>query len=60
MLGRFFHVGDAGVELDRLLARDVPARVVAQIDDSVNLMADKPPADEDEERGRPRPTKPTG
>ena len=49
LVGRLFHVGDAGVELDRLLTRAVPAQVVAQIDDSVNLLARKPPAEEDED-----------
>ena len=43
LVGRLFHVGDAGVELDRLLTRSVPAQMVAQIDDSVNLLAKKPP-----------------
>ena len=46
LVGRLFHVGDAGVELDRLLTRSVPAQVVAQIDDSVNLLAKKPPPEE--------------
>ena len=49
LVGRLFHVGDAGVELDRLLTRSVPAQVVAQIDDSVNLLARKPPPVDDEE-----------
>jgi serine/threonine-protein kinase len=53
IVGRFFHVGDSGVELDRLLARNVPARVVARIDDSVNILARKPPADEDDEPAAP-------
>src|SRR5208283_6158755 len=37
LVGRLFHLGDAGPTLDRLLTRAVPAQVVAQIDDSVNL-----------------------
>jgi serine/threonine-protein kinase len=49
VVGRIFHLGDAGVELDRLLQRTVPSRVVAQIDDSVTLLAKKPPVDEEEE-----------
>ncbi|QEH38674.1 Serine/threonine-protein kinase PrkC [Aquisphaera giovannonii] len=51
LVGKLLHVGDAGFRLDRLLERSVPARVVAQIDDSVNLLARKPPpaVDEDEE-----------
>ena len=32
-------LGDAGVELDRLLTRAVPAQVVAQIDDSVTQLS---------------------
>ena len=55
LVGRLFHVGDAGVELDRLLTRSVPAQVVAQIDDSVNLLARKPPPEEDEEDEEPAP-----
>ena len=49
VVGRLLHLGDAGVELDRLLTRAVPAQVVAQIDDSVNLLVRKPPIDEDED-----------
>jgi serine/threonine-protein kinase len=49
LIGRLFHLGDAGPELDRLLARDVPARVVAQIDDSVDLLAKKPPTEEEDD-----------
>ena len=60
LVGRLFHLGDAGVELDRLLTRSVPAQVVAQIDDSVNLLAKKPPAEDEEEpeeaAGTTRPT----
>jgi serine/threonine-protein kinase len=53
LVGRFFHLGDAGPSLDRLLTRDVPARVVAQIDDSVNLLAAKPPLDEEDVQHAP-------
>jgi serine/threonine-protein kinase len=54
LFGRIFHVGDAGLELDRLLARSVPAQVVASIDDSVKLLDRKPPPeDEDEEEAPP-------
>lgn len=49
VVGRVLHMDDAGVKLDRLFTRAVPAQVVAQIDDSVNLMAKKPAADEDDE-----------
>jgi serine/threonine-protein kinase len=48
LLARILRTGDAGVELDRLLARSVSPQVVAQIDDSVNLLARKPPPDEEE------------
>jgi serine/threonine-protein kinase len=53
LVGRLFHLGDAGLELDRLLARSVPARVVASIDDSVNFLAGKPPVEDDEDDGAP-------
>ena len=49
LVGRLFHLGDAGPTLDRLLTRAVPAQVVAQIDDSVNLLAKKPPLDEQDD-----------
>ena len=60
LVGRLFHLGDAGPTLDRLLTRAVPAQVVAQIDDSVNLLAKKPPLDEQDD-DEPAPlTRPTG
>jgi eukaryotic-like serine/threonine-protein kinase len=40
LCGRILHIPDAGVELDRALARNVPAPLVAQLDDSFELMAD--------------------
>src|SRR5208337_672606 len=43
----------AGPTLDRLLTRAVPAQVVAQIDDSVNLLAKKPPLDEQDDEAAP-------
>jgi serine/threonine-protein kinase len=49
LVGKLLHRGDAGVELDRLLTRAVPAQVLAQIDDSVNLMVKKPPPEEDDQ-----------
>jgi serine/threonine-protein kinase len=49
LVGKLFHLGDAGPTLDRLLTRTVPAQVVAQIDDSVNLLAKKPPLDEQDD-----------
>ncbi len=52
LVGKVLHIGDAGSQLDRLLERSVPARVVAQIDDSVNLLARKPrDVEEDEDVG---------
>ncbi len=53
LVGRLFHLGDAGLALDRLLTRAVPAQVVAQIDDSVNLLAAKPPLDEEDAEPAP-------
>jgi serine/threonine-protein kinase len=53
VVGRILHLGDAGVDLDRLLKRSVPARVVAQIDDSVNLLAKEPPDEESEDQEPP-------
>jgi serine/threonine-protein kinase len=38
--GRILHVKDAGVELDRALDKNIPAPMVAQLDDSFELMAD--------------------
>jgi serine/threonine-protein kinase len=50
LCARVFHLPGAGLELDRILNRDVPARVVAQLDDSVNLMVPRPPLEEEEEK----------
>jgi len=49
LVGRLFHLGDAGPTLDRLLTRNVPAQVVAKIDDSVNLLAKKPLLEEQDD-----------
>jgi len=46
--GRFLHLPDAGVSLDRALDRAVPAPLVAQLDDSLNLMVDNPKLDDEE------------
>jgi serine/threonine-protein kinase len=48
VVGKILHIGDAGTELDRLLARSVSAQVVAQIDDSVNELARRPPRSEED------------
>lgn len=53
LIGRFLHLGDAGPKLDLLLSRKVPAQVVAQIDDSVNLLAKKPSLYEDDDNDVP-------
>ncbi len=43
--GGLLHLPDAGVVLDRALDRAVPAPLVAQLDDSLNLMIDNPKLD---------------
>ncbi|HKM54389.1 MAG TPA: hypothetical protein VJY33_13340, partial [Isosphaeraceae bacterium] len=47
--GRLFPGIDAGRTLDRLLSRTVPAQVVAQIDDSVNLLAKLSPVESEDD-----------
>jgi serine/threonine-protein kinase len=47
--GRLFPAGDAGRTLDRLLSSSVSAQVVAQIDDSVNLLAKIRPVESEED-----------
>jgi serine/threonine-protein kinase len=42
LCARILHVPDAGVELDRALSRNVPAPLVAQLDDSLDLMVESP------------------
>ncbi|MFO0889263.1 MAG: serine/threonine-protein kinase [Isosphaeraceae bacterium] len=54
IVGTLFRAGDAGVELDRLLRRTVPAQVVAQIDASAGLLDRRPPED-DEDDAEPAP-----
>jgi len=46
--GRLLHLPDAGVVLDRELDRAVPAPLVAQLDDSWNLMVENPKLDDEE------------
>ena len=46
--GRLLHVPDAGVVLDRALNRSVPAPLVAQLDDSLDLLVENPQLDDDE------------
>jgi serine/threonine protein kinase len=42
------HVPDAGVALDRVLDRVVPAALVAQLDDSLDLLVDNPRLDDEQ------------
>jgi serine/threonine-protein kinase len=45
--GGLLHLPDAGVALDRELDRAVPAPLVAQLDDSLDLMIENPKLDDD-------------
>jgi len=46
--GGILHLPDAGVVLDRALDRAVPAPLVAQLDDSLNLMIENPKLDDED------------
>jgi serine/threonine-protein kinase len=46
--GGLLHLPDAGVVLDRALDRAVPAPLVAQLDDSLDLMIENPKLDDEE------------
>ena len=46
--GKILHVADAGVQLDRAIDRVVPAPLVAELEDSLNLMVENPQLDDDE------------
>ena len=46
--GRFLHLPDAGVVLDRVIDRVVPAPLVAELDESMNLLTENPRLDDDE------------
>jgi serine/threonine-protein kinase len=46
--GRLLHLPDAGLVLDRALDRAVPAPLVAQLDDSLELMIENPRLDDEE------------
>jgi serine/threonine-protein kinase len=48
LCGRLLHVPDAGVVLDRALDRAVPAPLVAQLDDSLDLLIENPLLDDEE------------
>jgi serine/threonine-protein kinase len=48
LCGRILHVPDAGVALDKELSRAVPAPLVAQLDDSLNLLVENPQLDDEE------------
>jgi len=46
--GRLLRVPDAGIVLDRALVRSVPAPLVAQLDDSLDLLVENPKLEDDE------------
>jgi serine/threonine-protein kinase len=46
--GRMLHLPDAGVVLDRALSKAVPAPLVAQLDDSLDLLVESPRLDDEE------------
>jgi serine/threonine-protein kinase len=46
--GRFLHLPDAGVALDRVIDRVVPAPLVAELDESMNLLIEDPRLDDDQ------------
>ncbi len=48
LCARVLHVPDAGVQLDLALHRNVPAPLVAQLDDSLDLMVDSPRLEDEE------------
>jgi serine/threonine-protein kinase len=48
LCGQLLHVPDAGVALDKELGRAVPAPLVAQLDDSLNLLVENPQLDDEE------------
>jgi serine/threonine-protein kinase len=48
LCGRILHVPDAGVALDKELSRAVPAPLVAQLDDSLNLLVENPLLEEED------------
>ncbi len=47
LCGRILHVPDAGVVLDRAIDRVVPAPLIAELDDSLNLLAEDPRLDDE-------------
>jgi eukaryotic-like serine/threonine-protein kinase len=46
--GRLLHLPDAGIVLDRALVRSVPAPLIAQLDDSMDLLDENPRLDDDD------------
>jgi eukaryotic-like serine/threonine-protein kinase len=46
--GRFLHLPDAGVALDRVIERVVPAPLVAELDESMILLGEDPRLDDDQ------------
>ena len=49
LCARILHVPDAGVVLDRAMVRSVPAPLVAQLDDSLDLLVESPRLDDEED-----------
>ncbi len=47
--GGMLHLPDAGVVLDRAIERVVPAPLAAQLEESLNLMFDNPPLDDEDD-----------
>jgi eukaryotic-like serine/threonine-protein kinase len=47
--GKILHVAGAGVKLDRAIDRVVPAPLVAELDESLNLMVEHTPLDDDDD-----------
>ena len=46
--GRFLHLPDAGVALDRVIEKVVPAPLVAELDQSMNLLTEDPRLDDEQ------------
>jgi serine/threonine-protein kinase len=48
LCGRILHMPDAGVVLDRAIDRVVPAPLIAELDDSLKLLAENPRLDDED------------
>jgi eukaryotic-like serine/threonine-protein kinase len=53
--GRFLHLPDAGVALDRVIDRVVPAPLVAELDQSMHLLTEDPRLDDEVDPFAPAP-----